>query len=516
VLAVALPVLWACNARRLQAPQAAPQRVANNTFQETLNRDLDIVFMVDNSLSMQPLINKLTRNFPAFIQVLQNLPNGLPNVHIGVVSSSMGAGATTNVPNCAQGGDGGNFQDQVGVGTSEMGGIPCTKTGLNANQHFISSVNGTQNFDTTFQASPMIPAGIASVFSCIASLGDQGCGFEHQLASVARALSKDDMVSADGNPVPGNNTGFLRPSAYLAIIFITNEDDCSAPPDSGLFDTSSRYVADPLGPLWSYRCNEYGHLCDGMPPSRTMMYSYGPGECVPAEEKGQLIPVHTLVEQIKGLKSDPSLIFVAAIAGPPDPYSMTPIPPQLPNDPSMWPNIDHSCTTPNTNPPEYGDPSIRLKAFVDAFGANGLFESICANTFAPALMTIAQTLSRVLGPKCIIGQPLDKNGQPTTDGPAAANTPQGTTQTAVGADCSVVEHSFDPSGMEVNTILPSCQDNPNTKCWNLDVNPGTQTMPVCPALNMGATPSHVLDLNPPPDPTTSGLNVSVSCSIQAN
>ena len=63
-LAAAVPALWACNARDLEEPQDMPQRVENNVFQETLNRDVDMLVMVDDSQSMQPLITKLQNNFP--------------------------------------------------------------------------------------------------------------------------------------------------------------------------------------------------------------------------------------------------------------------------------------------------------------------------------------------------------------------------------------------------------------------------------------------------------------------
>src|SRR5215471_1284862 len=243
-LGAALPVLWACNARRLEAPTAQPQRSTNNAFQETVNRDIDILFMVDNSLSMQPLIAKLTQNFPVFMTVLQNLPSGLPNVHIAVVSSDLGAGGWSGIPQCAIGGDGGQFQDQVGAGTTEPGGMICTTTGLNSGQHFFSNVNKVANYMGTIETD----------FGCVASLGDHGCGFEHQLQSVVRALN------ADGQGLPANNAGFLRPNAYLAIILLTNEDDCSAPPDTDLFDTNSKSIADTFGPLQSYLSNQYVHV----------------------------------------------------------------------------------------------------------------------------------------------------------------------------------------------------------------------------------------------------------------
>ena len=61
--------------------------------------------------------------------------------------------------------------------------------------------------------------------------------------------------------------GFLRPDAFLAVAFITNEDDCSAPPDTTLFDLRRRRRAARSVPF-IFRCNEFGHLCGGVAPPR--------------------------------------------------------------------------------------------------------------------------------------------------------------------------------------------------------------------------------------------------------
>jgi hypothetical protein len=476
-----LMAVWACNSPTLEAPRVAPTRTVDNVFQETLNRDIDILFMIDDSLSMAPLLNKLTANFPAFIAVLQGLPGGLPNVHIAVVSSDLGAGQWTDIPQCAVGGDRGEFQDQVGAGTATSG-MPCTTTGLAANQHFISNVNGVANYDTSI--------GIAKVFGCIANLGQGGCGFEHQLQSVVRALGADPAF-----PLPAKNVGFLRPDAYLAVILVTNEDDDSAPSDSPLFDTSSVSISDKYGPLQSYRANEFGHLCNGAPPPRTMAASFPPGACVPAEEKGLLIPVHTLVSEIKSLKSNPNKIMVAAIAGPADPYNVVMVDaPATTSDGKngvKWPNIAHSCTQSSG---EYGDPSIRLQAFIEAFGSNGVFETICAPSFAPALTVIANTIGQVLKPQCVQGRLADKDGDPSN---------------GVQPDCSVVDHAFsnDTPPQEIDTVVPSCLDAPSApKCWKLvdDANN-------CPSTP--DAPQKVLAFVPTPDAGVSDLNASVSCAL---
>jgi hypothetical protein len=456
-LAAVLPVIWACNSRQLEIPSSTPTRTFNNVFQETVNRDVDILFMIDNSRSMLPLQTKLLTNFPVFMQVLEGLPMGLPNVHIAVVSSDMGAGRN-QVELCNN--DQGFFQAQP-RGT-------CTMNPLMPGQNFISNVNGVANYTGTIEAA----------FTCIAALGQDGCGFEAQLESVVRALG------ADGYAVPNQNTGFLRKNAFLSLIYITNEDDCSVPSDSNLFDPNSRLVSDPLGPLQSFRCNEYGHLCGTPPaaPSRTVAADYQ--NCVPAEEMGQLIPVHTIADQIKALKADPSKILVAVIAGLPTTYHVSLTAPLIAQDPQMWPQIDHSCME---NSGEYADPSIRLNAFVNAFGSNGLFLSICADSFAPALQTIAEQIGKTLGPKCVEGTLADKD----------------LTTAGIQPDCTVVDHTFDDAGNQIDTTVPACADNNNTPpCWQLQDGNA-----------MACMGQHILAVMRPPGNQPSDLNSSVSCAI---
>jgi hypothetical protein len=473
VLAAAVPALWACNSRRLVEPTPAPQMQFNDLFQQAVNRNLDIVFMVDDSLSMQPIQTKLTTQFPAFMNVLKGLPGGLPNVHIGVVSSSMGAGRNAGVDHCPQGGDQGMFH------TKPLGPT-CGKASLNAGQNFIINVNGQANYT----------GDIADVFSCIAQLGDQGCGFEHQFESVLRALG------ADGAAPPASNAGFLRPDAYLAIVLITNEDDCSAPPDSDLFDNPdpNNPIGSPLGPLQSYRCNEFGHLCAGKAPPRQP-----PGEvdftgmCVSAED-GRLLRVRDVVAAMKSLKpGDPSKVLVAAIAGPKDPYKVNIGPSQVKGDPSMWPFVEHSClqAEPN-NGQTYADPSVRIQQWVDAFGGNGVFEDLCAPDFTMALQRIAEAIGKKIGSPCVTGTVLDTTGAVWK--PGDANMP----------DCAVIDHQTNMQNNVVNTTLPACAGNMvggADPCWAL-----ADGAPTCPG-------AFVMKFNRPGGPVTTELNSSVSCSL---
>ncbi|HVZ71529.1 MAG TPA: hypothetical protein VHJ20_04065 [Polyangia bacterium] len=395
----------------------------------TINRDVDVLFMVDNSASMSPLQAKLIASFPTFVDALKSLP--LPNVHIGVVSSDMGAGAEPagNVPGCNPGGDQGKLQSMQRDATA------CAKGKLDTGANFISNVNGAPNYT----------GDISDVFACIAALGQTGCGFEHQLGSVLRALG------ADGNgPAPTENAGFLRPGAYLAVVLITNEDDCSAPRDSTVFSTDSKYISDPLGPEMSYRCNLVGHLCDGMPPPRG---AGGPYDHCVSNETGPLLPVADVVAKLESLKTDPNKVIFAALTGPPTPYVVTDDYMATNDDPAKtWPQIRHSCTEADGT---YADPSVRISQAIGAFGNNGLFESICNDSFTPALQTVANAIGQRVSPTaalCVTGRPYDTD--PVTSG--------------IQPDCTFVDHATTASGDPSSKPIAACARNGNVApCWQL-------------------------------------------------
>jgi hypothetical protein len=203
-------------------------------------------------------------------------------------------------------------------------------------------------------------------------------------------------LGADGGPAPAANDGFLRPDALLQVVLLTNEDDCSAPPDSDLFDSTSSLVSDPLGPLQSYRCNEFGHLCGGQPPPRTPANPPVDlsGTCVSAED-GRLLRVSDVTGALQHLKADPSKVLVTVIAGPASPYVVDVGPAQVKNDPDMWPYVQHSCMSADGT---YADPGVRLTQLAGAFGANARYVSICADASAQGAAIAAQLAARLPSP----------------------------------------------------------------------------------------------------------------------
>ena len=155
------------------APQDAPPvetRIAAASAPDVTGPgNLDILFVVGNAPGMAPTQSKLADQLPVFIQMISRLPMGVPNLHVAVISSDLGApGDSASSLGCSQEGDQGLFQ------VAPRGS--CTDTTLVQGATFLSNVNGDFNY-----ASPEI----SEVLQCILPVGDKGCGFQRPLAAIA-------------------------------------------------------------------------------------------------------------------------------------------------------------------------------------------------------------------------------------------------------------------------------------------------------------------------------------------
>ncbi len=130
------------------------------------SRNVDILFVVDDSSKTAQLQRNLIMNFPILMQRLED-PPGFADLHLAVVSTDMGAG-DGSIPGCdANGGKNGVFQ------YAPRGG--CGASGLEPGATYISNIGGVKNYTDK----------IEDVIACIAPLGESGCGFEHPLAAAA-------------------------------------------------------------------------------------------------------------------------------------------------------------------------------------------------------------------------------------------------------------------------------------------------------------------------------------------
>jgi hypothetical protein len=314
---------------------------------------LDLLFMIDNSPSMSAEQQNLIKNFPVMINELKKLPGGLPDLHVAVVTSDLGAGSIplTNGGCPRIGGDRGIYQARPACG-------------VNAGANFlVSAANGTVN---NFQGD------LSTVFSCIANLGDRGCGYEHQLQATRVALYE---------AVTPENKGFLRDNALLAIVLITDEDDCSADVSTSLFVDDASFP----GTAASFRCAQVGHLCGGKQPPIAVFDA--PLETCTTNDAGRLIKVSEVVDSIRALKPRPTeQIVVSGIFGWPTNsvgarYRYIQTPSGL--------DYDSICTSTAGE----ATAALRMKKFVESFGNAGAFFSICQDDFSPAMQQIGARLA---------------------------------------------------------------------------------------------------------------------------
>jgi hypothetical protein len=403
--------LWACNSHPLNRPDAAPVGELAQLREINPVHNVDIIFVVDNSGSMQEEQSNLTRNFGAFMREL-NIPGA--DLHIGAISTELGAGAGTMIGSSAQGcpvgGDRGVFCTGHGVDT-------CGKCGIDVSRgRFLRTVN------------PNFPAGqLENAFTCMATFGTNGCGFEHSLGALRASLTAPE------------NKDFIRDDAYLAFIIITDEDDCSAPADSQLFMSAIP------GQQESLRCSVEGHICNGAHHMGTTM-DLALDACAPATD-GQLVTIEQLVNDVKNIKKDPSLIIAAGIFGWPLPGQQAAARYRIGGGNSR--TLSAVCNSNNGS----ATPGLRVKKFVESFPNNNIF-SICQNDFTEAMRRIGEKIRITLGAPCVDARLVDVN--PAT--------------TAIDPDCSVSEERPRTGGGFDAAQLGRCgaAGTPTAgPCWNL-------------------------------------------------
>jgi hypothetical protein len=439
---VAILALFAtgCVNRPIEKPAIGKAGELPQYFPQSVEKDIDILFVIDNSNSMAEEQATLSKNFPQFIEALrsQKLNNKIPNVQLGVITSDLGAG-NYGLPSCeVAGGDGGKLSSQPRV-------AGCTPP----SQPFISYNEGVTNIKSGTK-DPIEQ--VKEAFQCIAEIGSGGCGFEHQIEAARRAL----------DPKLNVNPGFIRPDAFLAVVFITDEDDCSAQKPQ-LFDSNQSNLTDPLGPLTSFRCFEFGIQCDINDRTKP-----GPRKnCQPAYD--WLYKVEDYVNFFKGLKP-PGRVLMFAIAGPTDIVEV--------GMDAQNPTLRPSCQTSMGR----AAPAIRIKTLIDGFGKDGFFNkgtdqslqqdvpvNICSQDYSPALRLLGRKIVAKLGGQCVSLPPLTRNGGLACQKGDQLGNGKVCNQSCLNmADCIVQEVTNQGTPQEKTTVVPKCADALFTNASNKD------------------------------------------------
>jgi len=208
---------------------------------------MDILFVIDNSGSMGGEQENLASNFPAFVDILDTFvaSDGSPlDYRVAVTTSGVNKSWSKTLPGIpipieegTDGGDDGAFRQDCGM----------TRRWLERSD-----------------------ADVKNTFSCVAQVGTDGPADEMQLEALNQAVTS--RVS------DGINAGFLRDDALLAVVILTDENDCSRMDDNFTIGFEDD-VCDGATPV-----NQYVSILDSVKGDRSrwataIIAGIGPGDC---------------------------------------------------------------------------------------------------------------------------------------------------------------------------------------------------------------------------------------------
>lgn len=252
---------------------------------------MDILFVIDNSGSMEPAQTSLKENFPRFMQVLSEFEN-----EQGKQLDYRVAVTTTDV----------SYTEASPLGGSidYDGNDGALVTGCDLAEPYVTR-------DLSDVATP---------FSCLASVGTSGSGLEMPVQALLMALEN------------ASNKAFFREEALLAVVILTDEDDCSRRDRS--FDPSSA----PLDAL--------------LDPAKLDAWLCGPDKLVPPEE------ITAALDAFKGERAKWALSVIG------------------------WEPGDASC---EGKLHADSNPAAQLASVVTEAGENAIFSSICEEDLSSSL-----------------------------------------------------------------------------------------------------------------------------------
>jgi len=400
-------------------------------FNVAVNKDVDILFVIDNSGSMAEEQALLSANFKSFIDVLER-DDVRANYRIGITTTDSG---NPRCPNSTpEGGRIGLSSCVDRAADKEFGyldkdfSFACTDFCQKDDSQITIKPTATAA-DPTEKPRPWLESndGVTNVegaesmveaFQCFGPQGVSGCGFESHLESMYKALA----ASSDRN---SSNYGFIRDTAILSVVVISDETDCSYnPATKEIFTSNKVFWDDPdndVAPT-SAMCWNAGVMCtgDGMTYSECHAENYDiTGKPGAADADAVLLPISKYVDFLQGIEDgkrkalgDPGAeVLVSLIAGVPKGYEMDGGPGlvyQDSEDPAFQSNfgIGPGCVLKSDDPmvpDQTAITPVREREFAEAFETdeNRNLYSICQTDYKSALDSIAKALVDQIKPACV-------------------------------------------------------------------------------------------------------------------
>jgi hypothetical protein len=213
---------------------------------------------------------------------------------------------------------------------------------------------------------------------CVAQTGTGGCGYEQPLEAMLKALTPSTSATRffEGTTghADGPNAGFVRPDSLLAIVHLTDEDDCSAA-DPGIYDFESTTYTGHV----NLRCIEYPEA---------------------------MHPVDRYVDGLLALRADrPDQLAYALVAGVPTDLIERGLRTDydgILDDERMQVRLDDADplrTEPSCNVPGRGlafppRRMVEVAAALDGRGGVATVQSICQDRLVGAMGVIAEAIGR--------------------------------------------------------------------------------------------------------------------------
>jgi len=449
LLLVALASLGACGRGPFDPPPLDPCRDESLCISSSaLQRAVDLLFVIDNSGSMGDEQGLLASNFPVFVDVLEQQRFGA-SYRIGITTTD--AFGELRMSSCRERIEEFVFVDEDYVIDETWDG--CLST---CQYESVATVPTANHADAEVVARPWIEKegaqtnladglAIGEALRCAGPQGLHGSGFEAPLEAMRKVFDTQ-----------GPSAGFMRDEALLAVVFVTDETDCSMPDGH-----QDRLIGDEGRPLWSDPFADYptsavcwnaGTQCEGGPGIYEDCQAVDMGfDGEPTtEDDAVLHPISRYVDALrdvaqgKAARGGTGQVLVAVIGGVPLDYPVTgQMLFQDSDDPEF--NLEYGIgpgcgrgTEAVHSPP--GIPPVRLREFAEQFSADARnLYSICSPDYTPALEQIVGALESLSVRTCVAGCVEDDD--PDEDGLQAA--------------CRVVERDSD--GVELGDV-PRCID----------------------------------------------------------
>ena len=428
--AMAMTMFSGCLNHPLKPVELEKGSEVEDQLQLTVNKDVDILFVIDNSGSMGEEQAILANNFGAFIQVLE-ADDVEANYRLGITTSDNGnpwcpSGATTpEAGNLVLSSCKARIGDFIfNNGETDVTDLACNDI-CSLDAAALEVLPSTTDFDT--QPSPRkwleniegkknIPdsTNTEDAFKCFGPQGINGCGFESQLESMYLALIRAQNADEVGS------YGFLRASAILAIVFVTDEADCSYNKAfAEIFEQDGNRVfwSDPEAAFpTSAVCWNAGVDCEGDPSNYDSCSAVNKdvnGSSGVGDNDAVLHPMSRYIGLLDGIEKEKQELnaeqeVIVALIGGVSAADGTPFYSDVTGTDPVFQNsfgIGPGCQAVNPNNPDepvQAVPPVRLRDLVEEFTPGNMF-SICQDDYSTAMEEIAERIRAQITPACYNG-----------------------------------------------------------------------------------------------------------------